>query len=107
MTLSQQSHPNAPISAREVGKSPAGGAPARFSLTLVNKGAAVCTPAIRPDPSPDVDGIVALFLVALDQQGDAVARAGHFPLQILHRGDAGAVDAEHHVARLHPGSLGG
>jgi hypothetical protein len=83
-----------------VGRNGAGSTPARLSLALENKGVAVCTAAIKPDPSPYVDGNVDLGVFALDQQRDAAARPGDFPLQFRHRRDAGSVDPEDHVARL-------
>src|SRR5260370_23619292 len=103
MMMSQISQPRTSISARLVGKSAAGLKPAAFSLTLGNKGLAVCTPAIRPDLLPYVDGNVDLLLVALDQQGDAAARPRDFSLQVRHRGDPRSIDPQHHVACLQPG----
>src|ERR1700722_19311588 len=102
MMMSQCSQPRASISARLAGRNAAGFKPAAFSLTLENKGVAVCTPAIRPDLLPYVDGNVDLLLVALDQQGHAVARPGDFPLEVRHRGHPRTVDPQHHVARLQP-----
>src|SRR5258707_15474116 len=106
MMMSQRSQPRTSISARLAGRNPAGGAPAGFCSTLENTGVAVCTPAIRPDPSPYVDGNINLGLVALNQQGDAVARPRHLTLEVGHRGDARSVDPQHHITRLQPGGQG-
>src|SRR5450432_4063902 len=100
MMTSHRSQPRASISARLVGRNLAGAIPARSCLTLENKGLAVCTPAIRPDSSAYVDGNIPLCLIPLNQQGDAVARPCHLPLQVRHGGDVRAVDAEDHVASL-------
>src|SRR5579859_2676455 len=106
MMMSQRSQPRTSISARLVGKNLAGCAPAGFCSTLENKGVAVCTPAIRPDPSPYVDGNINLGFVALNQQGDAVARPRHLTLEVRHRGNARSIDPQHDVARLQPGGQG-
>src|ERR1700722_1601368 len=106
MMMSQRSQPRTSISARLVGRNLAGCAPAGFCLTLENMGLAVCTPAIRPDPSPYVDGNINLGLVALNQQGNAVARPRHFSLQVSHRRNARSIDPQHHIARLQPGGQG-
>src|ERR1700738_4739915 len=74
MMMSHRSQPRTSISARLVGRNAAGSKPAALSLTRENKGVAVCTPAIRPDLSPYVDGNIDLLLVALNQQCDAAAR---------------------------------
>src|ERR1700688_3301876 len=103
MMMSQRSQPRTSISARLVGKNAAGLKPAAFSLTLGNKGVAVCTPAIRPDLLPYVDGNIDLLVFALDQQGDAVARPCDLSLQLRHRGYPRTIDPQHHVARLQPG----
>ena len=68
MMMSQRSQPSASISARLVGRKAAGlDAGAVLPLRLENKGVAVCTPAIKPDPSPYVDGNVDLGVIALNQ----------------------------------------
>src|SRR5216684_6352084 len=103
MMMSHRSQPRTSISARLVGKNAAGSKPAALSLTLENKGVAVCTPAIKPDLSPCVDGNIDLLLVALDQQSHAAARPRDLSLQVRHRGHPRPVDSQHHVARLQPG----
>src|ERR1700691_4717564 len=100
MIMSHCSQPSAAISARLLGKNVAGLTPATFSLGLANRGVAACTPAIRPDPSPYVDGEIQLGVVALDQQGDAVAGTRHFALEIRHAGHARSIDPKHHIPRL-------
>src|SRR5580698_1553067 len=107
MMMSHCNQPSAAISARLVGKNVAGLTPATVSLRLANRGVAACTPAIRPDPSPYVDGEVHLGVLALDQERDAVAGTRHFALQIRHAGHARSVDPEHHIPGLHTGSQGG
>src|SRR5579863_1660279 len=107
MMMSQWSQPRTSISARLTGRNLAGCAPARFCSTLENKGMAVCTPAIRPEPSPYVDGNINLGLVALNQQGDAVPRPRHLTLEVRDRGNARSIDAQHHIARLQPCGQGG
>src|ERR1700723_3265909 len=103
MMTSQRSQPSASISARLGGRKPAGRTPAGSRPKLENKGVAVCTPAIRPDPSPYVDGNIDLGVFALNQQRDAVAGPGDFSLQFRHRRDARSVDPQDHVARLQSG----
>src|ERR1700678_4756727 len=103
MMMSQRSQPRASISARLVGRNRAGWTPAQRCPRLENKGVAVCTPAIRPDPSPYVDGNIDLGVFALNQQRDAVAGPGDFSLQFRHRRDARSVDPQDHVARLQSG----
>src|ERR1700716_1981713 len=103
MMMSQRSQPRSSISARLAGRNRAGLTPARFCLTLENKGVAVCTPAIRPDLLAYVDGDVNLGLVALDQQRDVAARLRDLPLQIRHRCDARSIDPPHYVASLQAG----
>src|ERR1700732_5515998 len=98
MMMSQRSQPRTSISARLVGRNAAVSRAAAFSLTRENKGVAVCTPAIRPDLLPYVDGHVDLLIVALDQQSDVVTRPRHFSLQVRHRGNSRSIDPEHHVA---------
>src|SRR5277367_4513501 len=100
MIMSHCVQPKAVISARLVGRNSAGCEPAECSLTLENKGAAVCTPAIRPECSAYVDRNVALGIIALNQQGDAVSGPRQLPLDVRHRRDLRPVDAEHHIARL-------
>src|SRR5260370_7492949 len=102
MVMSQGSQPRTAISARLVGRNRAGCAPAGFCSRLENKGVAVCTPAIRPDPSPYVDGNINLGLVALNQQGDAVPRPRHLPLEGRHRGDARSIDPNPPIPPLNP-----
>jgi hypothetical protein len=48
MMTSHSGQPNAVISARVVGKNPAGEWPG-YLLALEKRGVAVCTPAIRPE----------------------------------------------------------
>src|ERR1700686_1087812 len=103
MMMSQRSQPRTSISARLGGKNAAGLKPAAFSLTLGNKGVAVCTPEIRPDLLPYVDGNIDLLVFALDQQGDAVARPRDLSLQVRHRGDPRTIDPHHPGSRLQPG----
>src|ERR1700677_4898223 len=103
MTMSQRSQQSASISARLVGRKAAGPTPADSRSRLDNKGVAVCTAAIRPDPSPYVDGNIDLGVFALNQQREAVAGPGNFPLQFRHRRDARSVDPQDHVARLQSG----
>src|SRR5580698_4752156 len=107
MMMSHCSQPRAAISARLVGRNVAGLTPATVSSRPANRGVAACTPAIRPDPSPYVDGEIHLGVLALDQQGDAVAGTRHFALEIRHAGHARSIDPEHHIPRLHTGSQGG
>jgi hypothetical protein len=47
--MSHCCQPSAVISAREVGRKVAGDEPATPELGLENRGAALCTPGIRPD----------------------------------------------------------
>src|ERR1700694_3135975 len=103
MMMSHRSQPRTSISARLVGRNAAGSKPAALSLTRENKGVAVCTPAIRPDLSPYVDGNIDLLLVALNQQCDAAARPRDLSLEVRHRGDPRSIDPQHHVPRLQPG----
>src|ERR1700735_4645147 len=103
MMMSQRSQPRASISARLVGRNRAGWTPAQRCPRLENKGVAVCTPAIKPDPSPYVDGNIDLGVFALNQQRKAVARPGDFSLQLRHRGDARSIDSQAHTARLQSG----
>src|SRR5579863_690557 len=107
MMMSHCTQPSAAISARLVGKKVAGLTPATVSLWPANRGVAACTPAIRPDPSPYVDGEIQLGVLALDQEGDAVAGTRHFALEIRHAGHARSIDPEHHISRLQAGSQGG
>src|SRR5258708_32446101 len=102
MMMSERSQPRPSISARVAGRNPAGGAPAGFCSTLENTGGAVCTPAIRPDPSPYVDGDINLGPVALNQPGGAVARPRHLTLEVGHRGDARAVRPHDRLPRPRP-----
>src|SRR5450631_3541722 len=111
MMMSHCVQPSAAISAREVGRKVAGTEPATLPLFSENKGVALCTPAIRPEPafkynesqSSDIDGEIDLGVFALHQQCEVMSRAGDLALQVGDRGNPNPVDTQHHVPGLQSG----
>ena len=111
MMTSHCCQPSASISARVVGRKGAGRRPAASASDLENRGAAVCTPGLDPIPrrkyndnrSPEIDRNVDLRVVALNQQGDAMARRAPPPASIRPPWTRLPIDAQHHIARLQTG----